>query len=388
MVERIFKIIDRPIYERIIHVGSIVKRGANVMYVEKRKFSVTDFTFDAGVTLPVEIGYETYGTLNEDRSNAILICHFFSATSHAASRGNGSAVSHGQEEQGWWDALIGPQKAFDTDRFFVICSDVICNVNAKNPSVYTTGPASVNPMTGEKYGLSFPQVTIRDFVRLQRRLLHALGIERLYCVAGPSMGGMQALQWAVDYPQDVQKVVVVISGGRTPSFTSVMPLQVGIDAIFGSEMSGLRVAVKAMTIQARCVEFAKREWGYPVTTPSVNGKEQPFSFHKEIDALVEERIRYIEPLHWAYISRACQLYNLENGYGSYEQALSRIQADVLAIPCSTDLLFPPEESRDLVERLRKIGKNAFYYELESPNGHLAGVFECEKISEPIRSFLQ
>jgi homoserine O-acetyltransferase len=351
----------------------------------KRKFAVENFTFEAGVTLPVEIGYETYGTLNADRSNAILICHYFSATSHAGS--GGMADAYGQDEPGWWDALIGPGKAFDTDRYYILASDVLCNVNAKNPHVYTTGPASINPQTGEKYGLSFPQVTIRDFVRLQRLWLQSLGIERLYCVAGPSMGGMQALQWAVDFPEVVEKVVVVISGGRTPAFTSVMPLQIGIDAILGSESSGFRVAVKAMTIQARCPGYAQREWGYPIGVPQIHGNAQPFAFHREIDELVEERIRQMDPLHWVYISRACQLYNLGRGYDSYDQALSRIQADVLAIPCSTDLLFPPEESRDLVDRLRNLGKNAFYHELESPNGHLAGVLECEKISEPIRAFL-
>lgn len=354
----------------------------------KKKFAVAAFPFEAGVSLPVEIGYETYGTLNDEHSNGVLICHFFSANSHAANLCSAKGSQDVEGEPGWWDPLIGPEKAFDTNRYFVICSDVICNVNGKSPNVFTTGPSSIDPKTGERYGLSFPQVTIRDFVRLQRRLLQSLGIKRLYCVAGPSMGGMQALQWAVDYPESVQKVIVVISGGRTPPFTSIMPLQIGIDAILDSPENGLRVAVKAMTIQARHFGYAKREWGYPIAFPSDKGREQPFLYQRELDALVDERIRYVEPYHWAYISRACQLYNLENGYPSYEEALSRIQADILAIPCSTDLLFPPEESRDLVDRLLNMGKKAAYYELESANGHLAGVYECESLQDVIHQFLQ
>lgn len=344
------------------------------------RFYVPQFTFEAGVTLPVEIGYETYGALNADKSNGILLCHFFSANSHAASGDEGG-------EAGWWEGLIGPGRAFDTQRFFILCPNVLCNVQAHHPQVITTGPASIHPQSGEKYGLSFPQVTIRDFVRVQRLLLHSLGIKRLFCVAGPSMGGMQAMQWAVDFPEEVERVLLVISGGRTPPFTSVSPLQLGIDAILADPVNGLNVAAKAMTIQARCPSFATKAWGYAVASPQKTGDVQPLPFQEELDRLVRERLTGVDPLHWVYISRACQLYNLARGYSSYEDALQRVRAKVMAIPCSSDLLFPPEESRDLVNRLRRLGKQAACVEFVTDNGHLAGVYECEKISGPISAFL-
>jgi homoserine O-acetyltransferase/O-succinyltransferase len=354
-----------------------------VVIVEKKKFSVNEFGFEAGVSLPVEIGYETYGTLNSERSNAILMCHYFSASSHAAGQYDDPNFS----EPGWWDALIGPGKAFDTNRFFIVCSDVLCNVSPKHPYVITTGPSSINPQTGEPYGYSFPQVTVRDFVRLQRLLVSSLGIDKLYCVAGPSMGGMQTLQWAVDYPEDMQKVIFVISGGRASAYSSVIPLQVGIDAIQVSPDKGLRIAAKLMTIQSASFQAAEALWGHPMAGPRLRGDEQPHDFLKALDAMIETRATYADPLHWLYISRANQLFNVAYGYGSFDDALSRIQAEVLAMPVSSDLLFPPSESLDVVRRLQSFGKKARCHEVHSLQGHLAAITDWEKFVEPISTFL-
>jgi homoserine O-acetyltransferase/O-succinyltransferase len=327
------------------------------MQVAKKRFACEKFLFEAGVTLPVEIGYETYGTLSEDRSNAILICHYFSGTSDAV---------------GWWGSLIGPGKAFDTDRFFIISSDVISNLHPKSAHVITSGPATINPETGQPYGLSFPKVTIRDFVQIQRKLLESMGIENLYCVAGPSMGGMQALQWAVEYPEAVRNVITVVSTGRTSPYTSVMPLQIGIDAILQSPDSGLQIAAKALTVQSDN-SWAGTGWR------ETDGADQ--QFHAALDEMVRNKMMDAEPYHWLYLARASQSFYLD------AEDLSRIQANVLAIPCDSDRLFPPKDSLELVEQLRKLNKHAHYHEFQSERGHLAGVVEGDKFAESIVKFL-
>lgn len=333
----------------------------------KKRFAVDEFLFEAGVTLPVEIGYETFGALNRERSNAILICHYFSGTSHAGGEG------------GWWEGLIGPGKAFDTDRYCIIASDVISNLHPHSPNVITTGPATINPLTGEPYGLDFPQVTIRDFVHIQRQLLQSLGIEKLFCVAGPSMGGMQALTWAVEYPEAVRKVIAVIATGRTSPYTAVMPLQIGIEAILlAPNDSGLVTAAKALTMQSdnSLPDLVLQEINHDAT-----------QLIPAIDNTIKKNMANAHHYHWMYLARASQSYSLANGYESYEAALARIQAEVLTIPCDTDRLFTPEESLDLVERLQQMNKSAAYFELKSPRGHFAGVMECEHFAQPIRDFL-
>ncbi len=359
------------------------------MIVEKQVFEIEDFTFEAGVSLPIKIGYETYGALNEDKSNAILLCHFFSGNSHVAGKYPTDSES---AEAGWWDTMVGPGKAFDTNRYFIICSDVLCNVSAYNPTVITTGPASINPRTGEKYGLSFPQVTIRDFVRVQYALVKSLDIDRLYCIAGPSMGGMQAIQWAVDYPDAMKKVISVISGGRMPAYSGVIPLQIGIDAIRMSPEAGLRLAIKMMTFQNRSFEEIDRLWGHPVPVSgpltSWDWEQQPHKYFQDLNQSIESRIHEVDPQHWLYLTRANQLFNIEVGYGSYDEALSRVKAEVLAVPVSSDLLLPPHESKEMIDRLQRLGKKAHYYEVVTDGGHLAAITEYEKFVAPIKNFLE
>jgi homoserine O-acetyltransferase len=362
------------------------------MYVEKKIFYVPAFEFQAGRTLPVTAGYETYGELNPDRSNAILICHYFSGTSHAGGEGYEVKDAEGNvthvQEPGWWAPLVGPGRPFDTERYFIICMDVISNVNAKHPRVVTTGPSTVDPAIGEPYGLRFPQVTIRDFVRLQKMLLDTLGIERLACVAGPSMGGMQALVWAVDYPDAVDRVIAVVSTGRISTYASVIPMQIGIDAILADPERGIHTAIKTMTIEAYSQKYTERIWPYEIGEPSPHGEAQPFSFHDQLNAIVDKRVSAVDPYHWVYISRVCQLYTLETGYPSYDEALLRIKAKVLAIPSKSDLIFLPSESQNLIDRLQRLGKTAYYREWQAEDGHLEAITHCEGYSDWIREFLE
>lgn len=361
------------------------------MYVEKKSFTVSNFEFEAGTILPVTAGYETYGTLNKDKTNAVLICHYFSGNSHAGGDGYLVKDTNGniQEipEPGWWAPLIGPDLAFDTNQFFIICIDVISNVNVNNPNVITTGPSTINPHTGKSYGLTFPQVTIRDMVRFQKLLLTSLHIERLFCVAGPSMGGMQALTWAVDYTDSIDHVIAVVSTGRTSSFTSINPLQLGIDAILANEASGLPLAIKAMSIQAYSYSHTEKLWSNEVIRSGFRGEDQLRNFYEIINTVVKKHVEAVDPFHWLYISRVCQLFTLESGYESFDAALSKIKAKVLVIPSTSDLIFPSSESRYLVDRLSHLGKEAYYREWADNGGHIEAITGCAAFSLVIREFL-
>ena len=180
--------------------------------VEKKTFPLKNYVTVGGETIKdVKIGWESYGSLNADRSNAILITHYFSGTSHTA--GKYKADDTGP---GYWDAIVGPGRPLDTNKYFILSSDTLVNLNAKDENVITTGPYTIkNPSTHERYGMSFPIVTIRDFVNVQKALVESLGIRRLYAVMGASMGAMQAYEWASSYPAMVGKVIAVVGAGET-----------------------------------------------------------------------------------------------------------------------------------------------------------------------------
>ena len=173
------------------------------MIVETQYARFDSISLESGAALaPVEVAYQTYGELDSERSNAILILHAFTGDAHAA------GISKETGKPGWWDNMIGPGKAFDTEKYFVICSNVLGGCQG------TTGPASINPATGKPYAMAFPVITIRDMVRLQRKLIQSMGIERLLSVAGGSMGGMQALEWAVSYPEMVRTAIPIATTTR------------------------------------------------------------------------------------------------------------------------------------------------------------------------------
>jgi len=175
--------------------------------VEKKTFALASYTTAAGATIKdVKIGWEAAGTLNADKSNAILITHFFSATSHAFGK-----YAESDKAAGYWDAIIGPGKAIDTNKYYVMSSDTLVNLNAGQPNVVTTGPASINPDTGKPYGMSFPVVSIKDFVNVQIKLTDSLGIKKLHAVVGASMGGLQAYEWGASHPEMVDRIVAVIA---------------------------------------------------------------------------------------------------------------------------------------------------------------------------------
>ncbi|MDM8360493.1 alpha/beta fold hydrolase [Bacillus thuringiensis] len=363
--------------------------------VKKEKFILKEFVFENGREIPVQMGYETYGMLNRERSNVILVCHYFSATSHAA----GKYTVH-DEESGWWDGLIGPGKAIDTNKYFVICTDNLCNVQVRNPYVITTGPKSINPETGEEYAMDFPVFTFLDVARMQYELIKGMGISRLHAVIGPSAGGMIAQQWAVHYPHMVERMIGVITNPQNPIITSVNVAQNAIEAIqldsswkdgkYGEEqpIKGLHLANRMMFMNAFDEHF------YEMAFPRNSIEIEPYekfstltSFEKEINTATYRSIELVDANSWMYTAKAVLLHDIAHGFSSLEESLSNIEANVLMIPCKQDLLQPSRYNYKMVDILQKQGKYAEVYEIESINGHMAGAFDIHLFEKKVYEFL-
>jgi homoserine O-acetyltransferase len=247
------------------------------LIVEKKTFELPQYTTAGGATIKgVKVGWESYGELNADRSNAILVTHFFSGTSHAAGK-----YKPEDRAPGYWDPIIGPGKAIDTNRYFVISSDTLVNLSPKDPNVVTTGPATIDPATGKPYGLAFPVVSIRDFVNVQKALLDSLGIRKLKAVVGASMGALQAYEWAVAYPEMVDRIVPVIgaAGGDAyvGAWVEVWGAPIRLDPKWKGgaydpqdpPKEGLAAALKVVTLHARGPEWAAKNFG---AAPAEEGK--------------------------------------------------------------------------------------------------------------------
>ena len=249
--------------------------------VEKTTFTLPSYVTVGGQTIKdVKIGWESYGTLNADKSNVILITHYFSGTSHAGGRYSGD------NSVGYWDAIIGPGKPLDTDKYFILSSDTLVNLNAKDPRVVTTGPASVDPSTNRPYGQTFPIVTIRDFVNVQKALVESLGISKLHSVMGASLGALQAYEWASSYPAMVGKVIPVIGAGETDGWAiawlHMWAAPILIDPNWSNgdyygkaePIAGLSTALALVTLHAAHWEWANssspaygRSWAVPGANP-------------------------------------------------------------------------------------------------------------------------
>ena len=345
----------------------------------------------SGATLrPVTLAYETYGTLNADRSNTILICHALSGDAHVA----GQHSPH-DRKPGWWDDAVGPGKAFDTDRFFVVCSNVIGGCSG------STGPSSINPETGRPYGLSFPVVTVADMVEAQRWLIDALDIPSLLCVTGGSMGGMQSLQWAVSYPDRVRSALVLASTARTSAQTIALN-EVPRQAIYadpnwnegdyyGKEPpnAGLAVARMIGHITYLSETSMREKFGRRLQERERYG----YDFATEFE--VESYLKYhgnrftsrFDANSFLYITKAIDYFDLSLGRGDLSEAFADVKAKILVLSYSSDWLYPPEQSEELVRGLLRNGIDASYVEIKSDYGHDAFLLEVERLGELTRDFL-
>lgn len=355
---------------------------------------VRTFTFDAlplqlgGQFGPVTLAYETWGTLNATRDNVVLITHALTGNTHAhdAERPHDTKVA-------WWNPLIGPGRFFDTSRYFVVCSNVLGGCYG------STGPSSLNPETGQPYGMRFPVVTISDMVRAQRRLIEHLGVRRIAMVAGGSIGGQQALEWAVAYPELVEKVIVVAAtaalSAQAVAFSEVQRQAIltdprwqdgnyrpgeGPDA--GLAIARMLAMITYQSEESMEMRFARREarqvdiaspGGYPDLGRRFD--VEGYLFYQG-NALVKR----FDANSYLYISRAMDLYDVSEEYASLEAALRRVRSKALFIGIRSDFLFPAARVRWLSEQVSAVGGDATYVELDSPHGHDAFLKEWEQMN--------
>jgi homoserine O-acetyltransferase/O-succinyltransferase len=369
---------------------------------------------DSGATLEhVRIAYETYGRLTQDRDNVILVCHALSGDAHAAGWSDEpnapSAVDGiGADERGirprgglgWWDGMIGPGKAFDTDKYFVVCSNLIGSCRG------STGPGSINPKTRKPYGLDFPVVTVGDMVRAERRLLDLLGIEQLLATAGGSLGGMQALEWTVAYPSDIRACVSIAStahlGTQGVAWNAIARNAIMADPdwqggyYYGTDReprAGIGVArmvghVTYLSAQSMAEKFARR----------LQDRDDVSFTLTEADFEVESYLRYqartfagrFDANSYLYISRALTYFDLarDHGGGSLSDALADVQARYLLLSFSSDWLYPPHDSQELEVALRANAKEVEHHLIQASYGHDSFLLEEARQAPIIARFLE
>jgi homoserine O-acetyltransferase len=347
----------------------------------------------SGVKLgPIDVAYETYGELTPERDNAVLICHALSGDAHVAGR-----HSPQDTKTGWWDLMVGPGKGIDTDRCFVICPNCIGGCKG------STGPSSINPQTGKRYGLSFPMVTMSDMVKVQHALIKEhLGLDRLLCVTGGSMGGMQVLQWAIDYPEMVVSAVPIATTGCL-SAQGIAFNEVGRQAIYSDPNwqggdyydgkgpnRGLAVArmighITYLSDKSMREKFGRRlqerdQVGYDFGPPDF--QVESYLRYKG-DSFVER----FDANSYLYITKAMDYFDLIVDHGSLINAFAGVRSRFLVVSYSGDWLFPTYQSKEIVRALHANGVETTFVELDSEYGHDAFLLKDAKLTANMRDFL-
>ena len=336
------------------------------------------------------LAYETYGALNADHTNAILICHALSGDAHVA----GYHTDDPDEKPGWWDDAVGPGKMFDTERYFVICSNVIGGCQG------STGPSSPAP-DGKPYALRFPFVTVQDMVAAQRQLLDYLGIETLFGVTGGSMGGMQALQWAVNYPERVHSVLFLAATARS-STQNIAFNEIGRQAIYAdpnwnngdyygrtTPAAGLAVARMVGHITYMSESSLEEKFGRRTQHGDTLG------YHFDTDFAIENYLKYqgekfverFDANSYLYITKALDYYDVADGYGTMHEALRRTEAKFLVVSISSDWLYTVGQARELVDALNDLGRDVEYKHIQATFGHDSFLVEVETMTNIVGGYL-
>lgn len=389
-------------------------QAGSVGTVETRRLDLPDpVRLDCGRELhPVRVAYETYGTLSPRRDNAILVCHALSGDAHAAGTARrppaeSARDGFGAEERdgpsakglGWWDGMIGPGKAFDTDRFFVVAANVLGGCGG------TTGPSSTDPATGRPYGPDFPVITVPDMVRTERAFLDALGVDRLAAVAGGSLGGMRALEWAVRYPDRVDAVVAIASTHalhpqgvawnaiareaimRDPDWQGGRYHGTGRRPDAGMGVARMVGHITYLSAPALEDKFGRRlqfsdDIRHTITEPE-------FEVENYLRHQADAFVRRFDANTYLYVSRALTYFDLarQHGGGSLKRALEGVSARTLLISFSSDWLYPPSASREIEEALSALGKPVESHVIEAPYGHDCFLLEEARQTPIIRRFL-
>lgn len=359
------------------------------------------FELESGGSLgPVDVEYETYGKLSRAKDNAVLVCHALSGDAHAAGwdrRAEETGRRWRLDKPGWWDTVIGPGKPIDTNKFFVICTNYLGSCYG------TTGPSSPDPATGKPYGLRFPVVTVEDWVRLQALLLDKLGVDELHAVVGGSLGGQQAIEWALRYPERVRNALVLAASARLSTqglgFNAVGRYSILNDPAFnggdyyGGEApkAGLAAARMLAHITYLSDEGMHRKFGR-----RLQDKQAPdFGFGVEFQ--VESYLNYqgksfverFDANSYLYITRAMDYYDAARvwGGGNLAAAAERIRSRMLVASFSSDWLYTPEDCREFARALCRAGKPVTYVDVPSPYGHDAFLVETERVGRLLTSFL-
>lgn len=368
------------------------------LLTQKRVHHIADFKMFNGQSIKeVKLGWESYGKLNADKTNVILITHYFTGTSHAAGK-----YDPNDPTSGYWDSIIGPNKAIDTNKFFVLSMDSLANLNVKDQNVVTTGPASINPETGKAYGLTFPVITMRDMVNTQKSLLDSLGIKKLYAVAGPSMGSMQAIEWASAYPDKVERLISVIGSSFSDAWTTAALEQWAIPIKLDQHWQqgnyyqsqapteGLTAALMFVTQIALTPEYFNQVGVDVNHTPLEQNPLQDIQARHSINEWLYNRAKgraeKMDANSLLYLVRACQLF-MAGQQQDIATGLKQIKAKTLFLPATQDLLLMPYHSRNAHSALEAINNDTQIAEIPGPLGHLEGVLGIQKHSSTIAAFL-
>lgn len=354
-----------------------------------------DFVLEGGGRLrDLTICFETWGTLDDDASNAILVCHALTGDAHAA-----GPAGEGHPTIGWWDDLIGPGRALDTDRWFVVCANVLGGCQG------STGPSSPLPDRRGRYGPTFPVVSIRDMVRTQARVADALGVERWHAVVGGSMGGMQALEWGVMYPERVRGLVPIATcsaataqqiawwstGRRAIALDPKWRDGNYYDAADGDgPHNGLAIARMISQVTFRSDDVFTDKFGRePVE--SLAGRFdmwQRFQVERYLDYHGLKLARRFDANSYLLLTKAMDLHDLERGRGSLAAALRRISSPVLSMGITSDILYPMYQQQALVDDIVGVGGDARFHEIDSPHGHDAFLIDHDQVAAGLVPFLE
>ena len=366
--------------------------------VEKKTFTLQSYVTVGGASIKdVKIGWESYGSLNADKSNAILIPHYFSGTSHAAGK-----YKADDRAAGYWDAIIGPGKPLDTDKYFILSTDTLVNLNAKDPNVTTTGPATIDPSSGKPYGRSFPIVTIRDFVNVQKALIESLGITQLHAVMGASMGAMQAYEWASTYPAMVRKVIPVVGAGEVDgwgiAWLHMWAAPILLDPNWNNgdyygkaePVAGLSAALALVTLHAQHWEWTNssafgRKWAIQGNDPASCLVECKYAIEAALDAAGKARAAISDANHFLYLAKAGQLF--VTGGANPADGLRKIDAPVLLITSDDDLIFPHDAVKETAQMINADGTSVEHVKIWDGHGHLDGVSGIDQAGKRIAEFL-
>ena len=352
---------------------------------------------DSGKTLQqVTIAYETWGELNSDKSNAILLCHAWTGDSHAA----GSAQD-GQPTPGWWDGLVGSGCAIDTEKYFVVCTNSLGGCQG------STGPASPHPLDGKPYGSRFPVITVRDMVRAQVRVSDLLGIDVWHSVIGGSMGGMQVLEWGITFPHRVRTLVPIATclqaTAQQIAWGAIGRRSIRLDpkwrggdyydaAVGDGPWQGLAIARMVAQVTFRSDNVFTDRFGRELADTNADynglGLWDKFEVENYLDHHGDKLIRRFDTNSYLIIGKAMDLHDVARGRGSLQTAASRITAPVLSMGISSDILYPTYQQKQIREIISESGGSCEYVEIDSPHGHDAFLINLDQVGKPLVEFLQ